>query len=159
MIDEEISQKDAIIDSSNSNESVLSNENENGSKTNVADGSGEIKKESVLINSSNQMQQFYKEKPKVPSKKADNDIEEFDTDEEDESTNQNSTKQTCSDNISYEGDKCIYTEPGTGRKLLWNTNENKWGKWPFFLTLMLPTWLNIYFDQIINFVYLFNSSS
>ncbi|XP_011504686.1 PREDICTED: HIV Tat-specific factor 1 homolog [Ceratosolen solmsi marchali] len=69
---------------------------------------------------------FIKEKPKVICKR-DDDIEEFDTDDEDDNKlKQSFTVQNYSDYISYEGNKCIYTEPGTGRKLIWNSEENKW---------------------------------
>ncbi|KAJ8674530.1 hypothetical protein QAD02_005792 [Eretmocerus hayati] len=75
---------------------------------------------------------YVKEKPKVPLKRRDDDVEEFDTDEEgDEDSEQaldsaQQSQHNYTESISYEGDKCIYTEPGTGRKMLWNSEENKW---------------------------------
>ncbi|XP_014204051.1 HIV Tat-specific factor 1 homolog [Copidosoma floridanum] len=66
-----------------------------------------------------------KEIPKVNYKKRDDDdIEEFDTDEEEETNAKEQHSYT--NNISYEGGQCVYTEPGTGRKLVWNSAENKW---------------------------------
>ena len=74
---------------------------------------------------------FWKEKPKTTPKRSEDDVEEFDTDEEEEeetkkSSEQTSTLQNYTEHLSYEGDKCIYTEPGTGRKMIWNSTENKW---------------------------------
>jgi len=70
---------------------------------------------------------YHKESPKVNCKKGGDDVEEFDTDEEEEENDGKAKEQlNYTENISYEGDKCIYTEPGTGKKLVWNSTENKW---------------------------------
>ncbi|XP_031784805.1 HIV Tat-specific factor 1 homolog [Nasonia vitripennis] len=70
-----------------------------------------------------------KKNPKIV-KKDNDDIEEFDTSEEEEEENKvddsKTGQQNYSENITYKGDKCIYTEPGTGRQLIWNSKENKW---------------------------------
>lgn len=69
---------------------------------------------------------MYREIPKVNYKKNDDDIEEFDSDDEEEIKAKQQSNYT--ENISYEGDRCIYTEPGTGRKLIWNNTTNNWSK-------------------------------
>ncbi|XP_014237779.1 HIV Tat-specific factor 1 homolog [Trichogramma pretiosum] len=79
-----------------------------------------------------QVKPVWREKPKV-YKRNDDDIEEFDTDEEDESKEDpqssdpsNSANLNYSSHMTYEGDKCIYTEPGTGKRFIWDSQENKW---------------------------------
>lgn len=59
----------------------------------------------------------------------DEQIEEFDSDEEEEvekSTNQTPKQDDYSKHLTYEGDTCIYIEPGTGKKLVWDAKENAW---------------------------------
>ncbi|XP_011300274.1 HIV Tat-specific factor 1 homolog [Fopius arisanus] len=62
--------------------------------------------------------------------KSQDDGEEFDTDEEEESKPSKSGVEPSSNDyekhLSYEGDVCIYTEPGTGRKLVWDKEKNSW---------------------------------
>lgn len=38
----------------------------------------------------------------------------------------NDVSSDYSKHLTYEGDLCIYTEPETGNKLVWNAQENKW---------------------------------
>lgn len=70
------------------------------------------------------------ERPKV-SKKFDND-EEFDTDSEEEDekpviSNDNKTETSdYSKHLTYDGDLCIYTEPGTNKQLIWDAKKNSW---------------------------------
>ncbi|XP_033227268.1 HIV Tat-specific factor 1 homolog [Belonocnema kinseyi] len=75
-------------------------------------------------------QKIIPEKPKVQSvQNKEEQIEEFDSDEEEElekSKNENTVPNDYSKHLTYEGDICIYTEPGTGRKLVWNAEENAW---------------------------------
>lgn len=75
-------------------------------------------------------QKIIPEKPKVQNvQKREKQIEEFDSDEEEElekSKNENTIPNDYSKHLTYEGDICIYTEPGTGRKLVWNAEENAW---------------------------------
>ncbi|XP_015601873.1 HIV Tat-specific factor 1 homolog [Cephus cinctus] len=68
-------------------------------------------------------------------KRDDDQVEEFDTDEEDEvehginnksNKNINTTAPDYSKHLSYEGDLCIYTEPATGNQLVWDTEKNAW---------------------------------
>ncbi|XP_063984049.1 17S U2 SnRNP complex component HTATSF1 [Diachasmimorpha longicaudata] len=73
------------------------------------------------------------EKPqKSELKPSEGDVEEFDTDEEEESNPPASksgvdpSSSDYSQYLTYEGDLCIYTEPGTGRKLIWDKEKNSW---------------------------------
>ncbi|XP_008553426.1 HIV Tat-specific factor 1 homolog [Microplitis demolitor] len=63
--------------------------------------------------------------------KNDDDIEEFDTDEDepiekDDKANKQSDSSHYSKHLTYEGDLCIYTEPKTGRQLIWDAKKNSW---------------------------------
>lgn len=88
------------------------------------------KAEEVLVET--KTRQVFPEKTKVPKKKAEDDIEEFDTsDEEDEEKVKDESDYTK--HLIYEGDKCIYKEPGTSRVLEWDKTKNEWCKFYKFL--------------------------
>ena len=78
----------------------------------------------------------WKEAPKYLPKKADNDIEEFDTDEEEEEEEDPnkaiSAPSSYTENLKYEGGEYVYLDPQSGQKLAWNSTENKWCKQLFF---------------------------
>jgi hypothetical protein len=115
-----------VVDDKSKIENNLNIINNEANKDEDSDESN-IQNDSISSFSPNISKIVIKEKPKVIRKRDDDNIEEFDTDDEDEDQNkQNSVDQNYSDHISYEGNKCIYTEPGTGRKLIWNSKENKW---------------------------------
>ncbi|XP_046753611.1 HIV Tat-specific factor 1 homolog isoform X2 [Diprion similis] len=72
--------------------------------------------------------------PKSPEKEVSEDNSVIEDPETEPKSNESavakqSADTTASDyekHLSYEGSLCIYTEPGTGRQLIWNTEQNAW---------------------------------
>lgn len=60
------------------------------------------------------------------SKVEDEQIEEFDSDEEDEPESKKPKTDDYSQHLSYEGDLCIYTEPDSGKQMIWDKDKNSW---------------------------------
>lgn len=127
---------DIVMESENTLTSSTNNETEDSNSTKVSEkkdkDNDNIKDQKEIIPPIpiSLTSPLIKEKPKVNPKRNDDDIEEFDTDEEEENKLE---QNNYTDRISYEGDKCIYTEPETGRKLVWNKKDNKWCKYKYTL--------------------------
>lgn len=123
---------------------VASNEEKIEKESSIASDESKVEEESKTVDNPVSVQEesatplphvapkvSVEEKSKVIHKRNDDDIEEFDTSEEEEKEEgkaKEQMQQSYLENISYEGDKCLYTEPGTGRKLVWSAKENKWCK-------------------------------
>ncbi|XP_034945620.1 HIV Tat-specific factor 1 homolog [Chelonus insularis] len=73
---------------------------------------------------------FLREVPK--NKRPHDDIEEFDTDEEEANDDVKQPKigdavsADYSKHLSYEGDLCIYTDPETKKQSIWDADKNAW---------------------------------
>lgn len=83
------------------------------------------KAEKVLVET--ETKQVFPERTKVLRKKAEDDIEEFDTSEEEEEEKVKD-ESDYTKHLIYEGDKCLYKEPGTSRVLEWDKSKNEWCK-------------------------------
>ena len=89
------------------------------------------------------LEQEHKQKiivEKAKLKSQEEQIEEFDTDEEEEmreSADKNTKEIDYSKHYTYEGDTCIYTEPGTGKKLVWDAKQNAWCMYKIFQAFIL----------------------
>ncbi|XP_015514087.2 HIV Tat-specific factor 1 homolog [Neodiprion lecontei] len=72
--------------------------------------------------------------PKSPDKEVSDDKGVIEKPEKEPKSNESAVPKQSADttatdyekHLSYEGSLCIYTEPGTGRKLIWNTEQNAW---------------------------------
>lgn len=74
-------------------------------------------------------EKIQEESPKNDDEKVDEIVvEELKKEEEkiEEKQNAEFVPPDYAKHLSYEGSLCIYTEPGTGRQLIWNANENAW---------------------------------
>lgn len=100
----------------------------------VKEGVNNEKNDEKSCGNSKENRKIVYEKPKG-RKEEEEQIEEFDTDEEEDEDNSLGGKKISeqipgpddySKHLTYEGETCIYTEPETGKKLVWDAKQNAW---------------------------------
>lgn len=105
----------------------------------VKEGVNNEKNDEKSCGNSKENRKIVYEKPKG-RKEEEEQIEEFDTDEEEDEDNSLGGKKISeqipgpddySKHLTYEGETCIYTEPETGKKLVWDAKQNAWSKFSF----------------------------